>query len=691
MIALVVTIIVLLILAAVAINLTVGENGIIRRAKESVDIYNEKANEEKSILDDIDKEIGYINGENKTRWVKIFVDGLLPDGIVSVNNREEIGILSLDEYDNNFINLYGHDIEILSDWCLFSNTDKNYYRYNLKYGSVNQIEKTEDISNIVIDNNNFELILTKDNQIRTSYFNGFYFEDYNFGNILPELEALKLKKWKSMEKIDINEYDSISVLLTSMENERYVIRGSNLVNSRIYNIDELFPSLSGIEIEKIININSDSIDILTKDGKYIIISEGSQYVMPFEKKIKDVSDFIIETVDGEYFIPDIEEQKFKRLDEIYPELKDIEKICDYNLILTKTGKVYTWRDEGLVNITASIESLIEGRIKDIKVTLDGETIILTTSGIAYILKSENEIEEIAYDVEKIEDIGNICVFINMDGQEGIMTNENEVYKVTYPSNGGEVIIQNSIGNIEKIINGKILTEEGELYQIDENNYNLTKLTNQDFNGNKIIYLSDYYIIDELHNIYVENRNGIENITNSYPELNGKEVEQLVGGGAETGLDLLTISKEGKLEAYVYNEESEECIEIMGDTKFIKVDSTFAKIYALDALGNAYVLNRDGENNEINIKKINDLINNQKIIDITRNLVLTENGKIYGYNEFQNKIEENIVGNNDIVQMSLARNSYGNNYSEYMIGYINKDGKRFLEIIDLGSMVIPSQR
>lgn len=57
LIALVVTIIVLLILAGVAISLTIGQNGIINRAKDAVEIYEEAGIREKEGLNDLAGEI----------------------------------------------------------------------------------------------------------------------------------------------------------------------------------------------------------------------------------------------------------------------------------------------------------------------------------------------------------------------------------------------------------------------------------------------------------------------------------------------------------------------------------------------------------------------------------------------------------------------------------------------------------
>ncbi len=58
LIALVITVIVMLILAGVAINLTVGDNGIFKKSQEGAQIYKNSANNEATSLNSVDKEMG---------------------------------------------------------------------------------------------------------------------------------------------------------------------------------------------------------------------------------------------------------------------------------------------------------------------------------------------------------------------------------------------------------------------------------------------------------------------------------------------------------------------------------------------------------------------------------------------------------------------------------------------------------
>ena len=64
LVALVITIIVLLILAGVVIRLAVGDNGVIIRAKDSANKYNQAQDYEIGIMDDVSKEYDSIISGN---------------------------------------------------------------------------------------------------------------------------------------------------------------------------------------------------------------------------------------------------------------------------------------------------------------------------------------------------------------------------------------------------------------------------------------------------------------------------------------------------------------------------------------------------------------------------------------------------------------------------------------------------
>ena len=92
LIALVVTIIVLLILAGVAINLTIGDNGIFKRAEKARDIWEIAQSDEQSEMDEAADFIeNYINS----------VDGVpIPDGFYYVGGTKNTGIIISDNSED---------------------------------------------------------------------------------------------------------------------------------------------------------------------------------------------------------------------------------------------------------------------------------------------------------------------------------------------------------------------------------------------------------------------------------------------------------------------------------------------------------------------------------------------------------------------------------------------------------------
>ena len=98
LVALVVTIIVMLILAGVALNFTLGEDGIFRRAEESSEIYQNASQNEKIELDKVTNYIDDILNGNKNddEEETIYVKDVIKEGTVFENNTN-----IKDEYGNN--------------------------------------------------------------------------------------------------------------------------------------------------------------------------------------------------------------------------------------------------------------------------------------------------------------------------------------------------------------------------------------------------------------------------------------------------------------------------------------------------------------------------------------------------------------------------------------------------------------
>ena len=183
LIALVVTVIVLLILAGVAINLTVGDNGLFRRAQNAVDTYEQASEKEKielaigsTFLDETgDFSITKSKLENALRGefgndteisVEENEDGSFIINIDGTNNKYYVGndteifiidrVLTAAEIASNAQKYYGasvlnYDIDknVSTDWNVFYSDDINIYLIASNYIEHESLPKN--LSNVSLD------------------------------------------------------------------------------------------------------------------------------------------------------------------------------------------------------------------------------------------------------------------------------------------------------------------------------------------------------------------------------------------------------------------------------------------------------------------------------------------------------------------------------------------------------------
>ncbi len=103
LIALIITVIVMLILAAVAINMTIGDNGIFKKSDEGAQIYKNSANNEAASLNGIDKEMGdLIDQYHNENTNYTMVDGVpVPKGFTHTEGTKETGFVIKNDTDGN--------------------------------------------------------------------------------------------------------------------------------------------------------------------------------------------------------------------------------------------------------------------------------------------------------------------------------------------------------------------------------------------------------------------------------------------------------------------------------------------------------------------------------------------------------------------------------------------------------------
>ncbi|MCI8352042.1 MAG: hypothetical protein HFJ58_00165 [Clostridia bacterium] len=115
LIALIITIIILLILAGVTINLTLGDNGLFKTAEQAVKNYTDAQNKERNYIDNLDNTIKNIMGGNKTPSKPTLVSQITPNDYGKTINY------SVTVKNNNNENV------TLNDWKVFYNDGNNVY------------------------------------------------------------------------------------------------------------------------------------------------------------------------------------------------------------------------------------------------------------------------------------------------------------------------------------------------------------------------------------------------------------------------------------------------------------------------------------------------------------------------------------------------------------------------------------
>ena len=622
------TIIVLLILAAVAINLTIGENGIIKRAKDAVDIYNNKALEEQEMMNDAFKQ----------KWAQTYVfDG----GIISVDINGDFYFV-----DREIGELADKRIEIVSEEYIYCKDTNKYYYYGKENDLIydgREYKKAIAIANSLLGiNDGGNLIICTGTNMMEKDITQKY----------PELQGIK---WKDLKNCG----DDIIVLLTTTEDEKYIMDYDNGI---IDNIETLFPTLKGIKINDIFDFDTQTNNIiaLTEDGKLILATPTDLNTLQIEGKIMslDLYSGVIETENGEFLRLSMDEEQnivAKKIEEIYSELngKKIKKVTD-GWFITEDEEFYIPINENeLVNIKKQYKELENKKIID--VISRG---LLTDNGEFYTFKDENELSLLAKDIKEIRSGYDLLILKNKDGYEGYW--DYDFGKLIYPNiNNKEIKMNINLKNVKTIKGNFILLENGDLYQIkgNEEESNAEKINDIYFNGKKILYLDEIYMDDEIcfiaedYTIFATIMGG--NIE-EYPELKNNKFKQFNG--------IVAITEEGKLECE--GEFSEEEKEMIDGKVFVKINNNLA----LDSEGIIYAVG----NNQI--ENVNNMLgmNNTKFIDIDGNCFLDENGHVYHLKDGQliniSSDEKSKIYNMKIVKVS------GNNG---IVACINNEGNKYI--------------
>lgn len=595
----------------------------------------------------------------KARWAKTYLN-------------YEFGMISIDTNGDFYwvkeafgLDLTDKKIKILSKNLLYSDDTGMYYGYDNYNNIVGNRKKFKKAVSAVIEVQDAIIGISEDNQLvinKTSLL-----DDYYVDWIYQELHGLTFSDIKIAK-------DNSGVLLITTEGKKYIITNYNIIN-----VEEEFPMLNGVNINELITIddNIPKIVAITEEGKLIVATKETINILDFNEKIIEVSleGGIIKSESGNYYWLTNEGNKVVvagKLEDRYTELKGkhITKLVYLNnmeIVLTDDKNAFLIQGENIANIKDYIENLKDKNIKDAIVDVDEnieeKIYILTDDGELY--SEDNKL--IATDIDSVREGYNCGIVKNKNGYEGYF---NEEENIVYPNiDNVEHKLNINFTNVNKIANDYILLENGDLYKInvdeEQEELNVNKIDNTNFNGRKIIYIGDSdMLIDENYNIWSENYDGtFENITDDYAELKGKNIVQIEYNFA--------ISEDGKI--YITNPEiSDEEKAKLENKKIIKIHED----RILDSEGIVYEFDE-------NIIRQMDELNGIKIKDFCGNAFLDDKGKLYNsYYNYENdsleikcisENEDSEIYNKKIVNFSALRG---------VVSCIDDAGNRYL----LGRMV-----
>ena len=407
-----ITIIILLILAAVTISLVVGQGGLIQRTRNSTSLYKEKTDEELGILnsysDQIDAETGLSVTpkieHNRYSGLVILKNGKLYSFIPEVSDwnvdfeltfveKNIIDIFKL--YDSGDLGYITESGNLVIEGKEIANNVKEIYNksnycgyltnsselYNLSYDLKTRTYKTErTIDNVKEAFADFagHLYLTNDNKLCMSFYN------------------------QEEEKYELNEIaDNVNEIYI-FENQYYYLTNSNKLfefyfdeTSNEYKSDEIDNN-----VKEVINTSRFS-GYLTNDYKLYKYNYYKKFVKVSDigKDIKDVCDnegpFYI-TIDNELYEINYNSSKDK-----YETIKiadNVKEIYDYRgpFLLTTSNKLCTFKYDSTTS-TYKIENVVD----NVKELYMGDDVYLTNNNELYELYYDSETQK--YEFNKLTD------------------------------------------------------------------------------------------------------------------------------------------------------------------------------------------------------------------------------------------------------------------------------------------------
>ena len=643
LVALAITIIVLIILALITIDATIGENGLFKKAEQARDYMKNGVASDEQMLDDV---LNQIESATATKWINTF----------SVGN----------------------------DYSISISEDGKMYGYN----SHSYVPEWKDYENIKVYEKVYEVpdIIQKDEEI--------YIVDYE-NNQNSTLNKLGIENEKIMYITNEIDEDGVYLLIFTSDGKIYKVNRNSIKN--IEEIDIGTNNEKFIAVEAWYDADNDTkyIEIVTDTGSLYQYktSETEKLVTKLTDKITQLSGENIIDIEiyggGISVLTDLKEVFAINLgEEEYIENyfsftnkinEDVEKISystfGYSLI-SKDGKAYVEVENEIICINDVIPILNDKKIKEM---------------IAFAVKTQDgKVYNIMDDMNEIPEVRDIYyVTDSYLGTELCMETNTGIYFIT--EGQLKTVITNKPSFILEI-NKKInkITSRG-IYGLDSDG--------------KVFFITqemsdiEYINIDEkIIDICCENYRGAVCISEKgnvyFIDDDTKEVQNLSNGEMKG----ITANKIGYFYGnYIIVDSNKKAhcydTDLLKDDESIKLEKTLENVkidlinigYLVDEQGTIYSMNHDWYTGEYSIENLtakNEHLENKKIVKIKDNLLLDEDGKVYviGYIDLGMELGRVYYDNIECLSENSNLEIYGKKIVDMSTNgttvFIDEDGNKY---------------
>ena len=447
LITLIITVVVMLILAGVAISAVVNGDGLFSKTRQAAEIYNNSVNDESN---QINKYLEWIDNYIETQDIKLSykktnIDEYATEIDLKTEISSELLILSYEEYAQGILS--GITTNEEKENLLVEGSN---YMWNMNYDSINDIyvetgcNSLEELSSMM-EYNSVDEMLIGEGFVRPQ---GYDFEN-NCSKPILYVNGI-LEKDYGLDTLE-------SYIYIASTNGEYVftVVVGNMSKSITVNVD----GLEKIEYEYLYELN--------KNGDLLAIDvEGNIYISTVNNLILEISEYT-----NTHF-------KFNRINK---NLKVKEIIGSPSLgndyILGQDNNLY----------------LYDSYTNTFKLMLDGVKVSEITS-LGYVLSENGEVYKLDEDSIQKLDFGNVII-AHIDYNEGI-TNNGEVYDLATQKKISENI---KVKELKSGLYTYFISESGDLYYDDY--YGIIKLNDDStkferfFNGMAIATNGDIYTYD----------------------------------------------------------------------------------------------------------------------------------------------------------------------------------------------------